>query len=94
MNGFEHSGEGNILLPAVMARRRCPAGQHVTLPRLRLRNGNAVSTGCDPAFMNSRSDNPDPEWRSYVDDEDQDEEYLAPNPFALPLPRPTEQENK
>jgi len=43
--------------------------------------------------MNSGAEVPEQEWRSYVDDEDGDE-YLAPDPFALPLPTPPEQETK
>lgn len=41
--------------------------------------------------MTSASGVPEHEWRSYVDDEDGDE-FLAPPPFTVPLPSPTEKE--
>ncbi|MFJ9786250.1 hypothetical protein ACIRSS_42235 [Amycolatopsis sp. NPDC101161] len=52
-----------------------------------------MDDGRDPLSMNSGAEVPEQEWRSYVDDEDVDE-YLAPDPFALPLPTPPEQETK
>jgi hypothetical protein len=41
--------------------------------------------------MSTPAGQSDDEWRSYVDDEDDGEEFLAPDPFALPLP--AEREN-
>jgi hypothetical protein len=41
--------------------------------------------------MTSGSGAPEQEWRSYVDDED-GEDYLAPAPFTVPLPSPTEKD--
>lgn len=55
--------------------------------------GNAMYAGSDQVFMYSGSEVPQQEYRSYVDDEDSDE-YLAPDPFALPVPTPPEQEDK
>jgi hypothetical protein len=52
-----------------------------------------MSAGRDQVFMASEPDLPEQEYRSYVDDEDEDD-YLAPDPFALPLPAQPEQETK
>lgn len=45
-------------------------------------------------FVNKPPDHPDAEWRSYIDDEDDGDEYLAPDPFAVPQMPGSEQETK
>ena len=44
--------------------------------------------------MTSGSGAPEHEWRSYVDDDEDGDDYLAPAPFTVPLPSPTQKEAK
>jgi hypothetical protein len=64
------------------------------IPESAVARGNAASRSHDAAFVNNPPDHPDTEWRSYIDDEDDGDEYLAPDPFAVPQMPASEQEPK